>query len=63
MPSPFDLDSGSALDLDEIEEAELGPPPREQSTPFSEGAGVDEVEYAYGYGLVPDFEIWRLTSL
>lgn len=48
MPSPFDLDSGSALDLDEIEEAELGPPPREQSTPFAEGAGVDEVEYAYG---------------
>jgi hypothetical protein len=58
MPSPFDLDGGSAIDIDEIEEAELGLPPREQSTPFSEGAGVDEVEYAYGYVLILDFEIW-----
>jgi hypothetical protein len=46
----FDLDTGSALDLDDLEESELGPAPREESTPFAEGAGVDEVEYAYGYG-------------
>jgi hypothetical protein len=43
----FELDDGSAVDLDE-EEAELGPIPREQSSPFASGAGVDEVEYAYG---------------
>ncbi|KAF9452194.1 N1221-domain-containing protein [Macrolepiota fuliginosa MF-IS2] len=42
------LDDGSAVDLDDIEEPELGPAPREQSSPFAEGAGVDEVEYAYG---------------
>ncbi|KAF5363950.1 hypothetical protein D9756_000807 [Leucocoprinus leucothites] len=44
----FDLDNGSAIDLDDLEDSELGPAPREQSTPFAEGAGVDEVEYAYG---------------
>ncbi|KXN87927.1 hypothetical protein AN958_07937 [Leucoagaricus sp. SymC.cos] len=48
MPIPFDLDNGSALDLDDLEESELGPARREQSSPFAEGAGVDEVEYAYG---------------
>jgi len=48
MPIGFDLDNGNAIDLDDLEESELGPAPREQSTPFAEGAGVDEVEYAYG---------------
>ena len=33
---------------DENDEEELGPMPREGSGPFSAGAGVDEVEYAYG---------------
>lgn len=46
---PFGLDDGSAIDIEDIEEPELGPAPRGQSTPFAEGAGVDEVEYAYGY--------------
>lgn len=46
---PFGLDDGSAVDLDDVDEAELGPAPREQSGPFAAGAGVDEVEYAYGY--------------
>jgi hypothetical protein len=49
---PFQLDEsdGSAIDLEDNQEEgpELGPMPREQSTPFAEGAGVDEVEYAYG---------------
>ena len=45
---PFGLDDGSAIDLDEEEEPELGPMPREQSGPFAAGASVDEVEYAYG---------------
>ncbi|TFK43232.1 hypothetical protein BDQ12DRAFT_674621 [Crucibulum laeve] len=50
---PFGLDDGSAIDLDDNDdddddEAELGPIPREQSGPFAAGAGVDEVEYAYG---------------
>jgi hypothetical protein len=44
---PFGLDDGSAVELDD-DEAELGPVPREQSGPFAAGAGVDEVEYAYG---------------
>ncbi|KAJ3572645.1 hypothetical protein NP233_g2951 [Leucocoprinus birnbaumii] len=44
----FDLDNGSAIDLDDLEESELGPAPRGESTPFAEGASVDEVEYAYG---------------
>lgn len=46
---PFNLDSDSAI-ADEIEddEPELGPMPREPSGPFHAGAGVDEVEYAYG---------------
>jgi hypothetical protein len=46
---PFGLDDGSAVDLeDDEDEAEMGPIPREQSGPFAAGAGVDEVEYAYG---------------
>ena len=44
---PFDLDESSAIE-DDIEEEELGPMPREPSGPFQAGAGVDEVEYAYG---------------
>ena len=44
---PFELDDGSAVDL-ENEEPELGPMPKEASGPFQAGAGVDEVEYAYG---------------
>ncbi|KAF8631239.1 hypothetical protein AX15_002568 [Amanita polypyramis BW_CC] len=46
---PFGLDDGSAIDLDGDEDAsEPGPMPREQNGPFGTGAGVDEVEYAYG---------------
>ena len=47
---PFELDDGSALELSEEEddEAELGPMPKEPSGSFHAGAGVDEVEYAYG---------------
>jgi hypothetical protein len=46
---PFGLDDGSALDPDDADdESELGPMPRKQSGPFGSGAGVDEVEYAYG---------------
>ncbi|EMD40803.1 hypothetical protein CERSUDRAFT_111387 [Gelatoporia subvermispora B] len=45
----FDLDESSAIDDEnEEEEPELGPMPRESSGPFHAGAGVDEVEYAYG---------------
>ncbi|KDQ64661.1 hypothetical protein JAAARDRAFT_234148 [Jaapia argillacea MUCL 33604] len=46
---PFTLDDGSAVDLDNgDDEEEMGPIPRDQSGPFASGAGVDEVEYAYG---------------
>ncbi|KAH7930029.1 N1221-domain-containing protein [Leucogyrophana mollusca] len=45
---PFGLDDGSALDPEEDDEPEMGPMPREQSGPFAQGGGVDEVEYAYG---------------
>ncbi|KAJ7591322.1 hypothetical protein C8J56DRAFT_1136597 [Mycena floridula] len=47
---PFGLDDGSAVvDLDDDEDIpEMGPAPRENSGPFAAGAGVDEVEYAYG---------------
>jgi hypothetical protein len=45
MPFGLDSDDGSALEEEELEE--VGPAPREQ-TGFAEGAGVDEVEYAYG---------------
>jgi hypothetical protein len=45
---PFGLDDAVAVDMDDEEdEVELGPMPREQ-TGFTSGAGVDEVEYAYG---------------
>ncbi|KAJ7283523.1 hypothetical protein C8J57DRAFT_1292804 [Mycena rebaudengoi] len=45
---PFGLDDAIAVDMDDEEdEVELGPAPREQ-TGFTSGAGVDEVEYAYG---------------
>ena len=43
---PFELDEGTAVE-DEDEE-ELGPIPKEHSGPFQSGGGVDEVEYAYG---------------
>jgi len=46
---PFGLDDGSAIDIEDEDEPEMGPAPREQSGPFAAGAGVDEVEYAYGY--------------
>jgi len=45
---PFGLDDGSAIDIEDEDEPEMGPAPREQSGPFAAGAGVDEVEYAYG---------------
>ena len=45
---PFELDDGSAVDMDSDENPELGPMPKEPSGPFHAGAGVDEVEYAYG---------------
>lgn len=49
---PFALDEdGSAIELDtddDDDEPELGPMPKESSGPFQAGAGVDEVEYAYG---------------
>ncbi|KAK1228877.1 Factor arrest protein 11 [Marasmius sp. AFHP31] len=45
---PFGLDDGSAVELDDDEEELPGPAPREQSEPYAGGAGVDEVEYAYG---------------
>lgn len=44
---PFGLDDASAVDVDDDDEL-LGPVPRDQSGPFAAGAGVDEVEYAYG---------------
>lgn len=45
----YQLDGeGSAIDDDDVDD-DLGPAPREQAGgPFAEGAGVDEVEYAYG---------------
>lgn len=53
---PFDLEDGSALDPDvEDDETELGPIPKEPSGPFQSGAGVDEVEYAYGSVSYPVF--------
>jgi len=45
MPLDLDRDEGSAIDDDQ--EQELGPVPRDAPGPFS-GAGVDEVEAAYG---------------
>jgi len=63
MPIEFDLDNGNANDLDDLEEPELGPAPREQSTPFAEGAGVDEVEYAYGCVKITENNIKSLLTL
>ncbi|KAG6911746.1 hypothetical protein DXG01_007996 [Tephrocybe rancida] len=49
---PFGLDDASAIDIDEEEEdLAVGPVPKDESNPFASGAGVDEVEYAYGQGL------------
>ncbi|KAG5352526.1 hypothetical protein C0989_001839 [Termitomyces sp. Mn162] len=45
---PFGLDDGSAIDPDEDEDLAVGPVPKDESNPFASGAGVDEVEYAYG---------------
>ncbi|KAG6878246.1 hypothetical protein C0993_010018 [Termitomyces sp. T159_Od127] len=45
---PFGLDDGSAVDPDEDDELAVGPVPKDESNPFASGAGVDEVEYAYG---------------
>ena len=44
---PFELDQGDTA-VDEDDEEELGPIPRDSSGPFQSGGGVDEVEYAYG---------------
>lgn len=44
---PLELDPGTAID-DTDDDDELGPMPKEPSGPFQAGAGVDEVEYAYG---------------
>ncbi|KAI0081683.1 N1221-domain-containing protein [Panus rudis PR-1116 ss-1] len=44
---PFDLNDDSAVDEND-DGPELGPMPRDPSGPFHAGAGVDEVEYAYG---------------
>lgn len=44
---PFGLDDATPVEVDEDEEL-LGPVPRDQLGPFAAGAGVDEVEYAYG---------------
>lgn len=43
----LDRDQGSAVDDDDDQEQELGPVPRDAPGPFA-GAGVDEVEAAYG---------------
>jgi hypothetical protein len=43
--APFGLDDSAVVDEDE---EDLVPVPRDQPGPFAEGAGVDEVEYAYG---------------
>lgn len=48
LPFDLDRDEGSAVDDDDGQEQELGPVPRDAPGPFA-GAGVDEVEAAYGY--------------
>ena len=45
LPFELDDDDGSAV---EEEDEQLGPVPKEEDGPFHAGAGVDEVEYAYG---------------
>ena len=59
---PFGLEDSSAVDLEDedIEEPEPGPMPREQPGPFAQGAGVDEVEYAYGYVSPPQLLITEI---
>ncbi|KAG5654067.1 hypothetical protein H0H81_007793 [Sphagnurus paluster] len=49
---PFGLDDGSAVEEEEEVEDLMGPVPKDQSSPFASGAGVDEVEYAYGQYLL-----------
>lgn len=46
---PFGLDSDSPVEFEDAEDdiGDVGPAPREDSA-FASGAGVDEVEYAYG---------------
>ena len=46
---PFGLDDNSAVNEfnDDDDEAELDQMPREQTGPFTQGGGVDKVEYAY----------------
>lgn len=48
---PFGLDDINLNDEDleaaGEEEEELGPVPRDESSPFASGGGIDEVEYAY----------------
>ena len=47
---PFGLDDNSTVDeVDDDDEAELGPMSREQTGPCTQGGGVDDVEYAYGH--------------
>lgn len=60
---PFGLDDSSAVDLDDLDEPELGPIPREQSGPFASGGGVDEVEYAYGYVLTSNLGFTQTHAL
>jgi hypothetical protein len=51
LPFDLDRDEGSAVDDDDDDDdqgQELGPVPRDAPGPFG-GAGVDEVEAAYGY--------------
>ncbi|THH02760.1 hypothetical protein EW026_g128 [Hermanssonia centrifuga] len=45
---PFELDDDNSAVLDEDDDSDLGPMARDSSGPFHAGAGVDEVEYAYG---------------
>ena len=54
LPFDLDRDEGSAVDDEDDQEQELGPVPRDSPGPFG-GAGVDEVEAAYGYELVWPF--------
>jgi hypothetical protein len=54
---PFALDDGSAVEIEEDDGPEMEPP-REGSA-FAGGAGVDEVEYAYGFVFISvDMKIW-----
>lgn len=57
---PFDLDESSAVEDDD--EPEFEPITREPSGPFA-GAGVDEVEAAYGCVLLHSTIMPLLTTL